>query len=682
MSCSFIVDYATAIAGNVFYYEADASCLGIPGYVNGSDCAAWPASATASFVWSPASGSGFTSACFAPVFTSEAFPNPPHTIVPCNVDNSLLTAAGTASYIFPTSGTTALSTLIWTIGDGPADTATDTATGAFVAVTTYTIASPTVVPTNMTITVNSTTTTIATEYTTVTTITSLATITSGTTVIPGRLQRRQTTCVARGPVGSYASSLDPATLTYTELEYSTTSITTSTIQATSFSTSNITTDNISNSTSFTTIPTTLVLNSTVTVPATITSSTSSSTSSQDMTSDTTSEETTATTTGSVATGTLGPYAISIVAVGTTITEGLTRRSLPTGNPPQKRQATEGWVGLADEDGTVGVVEAESQALQFYVINGELVADVGGVDWYTYTETSIIEDPGYETWVLQASPPETDSISTEWQGVELDALDWVNDAFVGTGMAQMCVGSPLDGGTVNVIDFWYDTTLSPPGGACDLVTASIIAVNPNPPGPSSTTTVTSQTTITSISTITGPPVTTYVCNNGGMCPMSCSYDTANLITTEVCSTASDGLSTCQACLASTPAPIIETDLAWVTSTVDCATPPCQQIVTLLPAPAPNTPCDGDNTVTVYANNGGSGGTAVVAAGAGAADTAAPDAATDAATAAGTTATPTTRSTTRTGTPTASPSIGLAGKVGFQSGSLMALALAAGAFAFLA
>ncbi|KAK6358133.1 hypothetical protein TWF730_007488 [Orbilia blumenaviensis] len=676
MSCSFVVDYASAVSANVFYYPTDSSCLGLPGYVNGSDCASWPvasASPVATFIWSPAGGSATTSTCSAPVFTSEVFPNLARTIVPCNVQNSIFSTAGAASYIFPTSGTTAMSTFTWSIGSGPSATATSDISTPYV-VSTYTVASATTIPTTWTTMINSTSTVITTQITTITTLTQLSTLTAGTTTVMGRLQRRQT-CVAKGPIGSYAVGSDPSALTYTDLVYSTTSSWISTVTPTSYSTLNTTVSNISNTTTTLVSSATATQNTITTVPAATVTETGST--------GTTYGSTTADTTASVATGTLGPYALSIVAFGTTITEGLTRRSLPTASVRRKRQSNEGWVGLADQDGTVGVVSSEANALQFYVINGELVADVGGVDWYTYTENSIIADPGYETWVLQSSPPGTDSIATEWQGVELDSLDWVNDAFIGTGMAQICVGSPLDGGTINVIDFWYDTTLSPPGGACDLVSASIVAVEPTA-GPSSTETVTSQTTVTSISTITGPPVTSYVCNNGGMCPNACTYDT-NLVTTEVCSTASDGLSTCAACLASTPLPIIETDLAWVTSTVECATPPCQ-VVTQLAAPAANTPCNGDNTVTVYANNG-SAGTAVVAAGAAAAadtvaagaDTAATDAATAAATS---TPTPTTKSTTRTGTPTASPSIGLAGKVELRSSSIMALIFAAGAFFFLA
>ncbi|KAF3126437.1 hypothetical protein TWF569_000515 [Orbilia oligospora] len=675
MSCSFTIDYAAAASANVFYYAADSACLGLPGYVNGSDCASWPvasASPTATLIWSASGGTAVTSTCNAPVFTSEAFPNVVHTTVPCNVQNSVLNVAGVASYIYPTAGTTGLGTFVWTVGPGPGSTTTTTAPTPYV-VPGYTVV-PTTIPTTWSTVINSTATVITTQITTVATVTQLSTLTAGTTTIMGRFQKRQAlTCSPRGPAGSYPSGATVSDLVYTDVLHTTTSTSESTIMPTSWSITNTTVTNISNTTSTLVTSTTLTANTITTVPAATVTGTGTTAG----TSETTDADTT---TASVATGTMGPYVISVVAVGTTITEGLTRRSLPTGNVNHKRQDNEGWIGLADEDGTVGVVSSQSDAVHFYVIDGELVADVGGVDWYTFTETSIIEDPGYETWVLQSSPPGAGSISTEWQGFELDALDWVNDAFVGTGMAQMCVASPLSGETVSIINFWYDTTLSPPGGACDLVTAAIVAVEPTP-NPSATETVTSQTTITSISTITGPPVTTYVCNNGGMCPNACTYDT-NLVTTEVCSTASDGLSTCQACLGSTPLPVIQTDLAWVTSTIECATPPCQQIVTQIPVPSP--PCDGDSTVTVWANNGAAG-TAVVAAGAAAANTvAAADAATDTAvsSAATTSATPTTpRSTTRTGAPTASPSIGLAGRIEFRPGSAMALALAV-AFAFLA
>ncbi|KAK6518177.1 hypothetical protein TWF506_005336 [Arthrobotrys conoides] len=675
MSCGFTIDYAAAASANVFYYAADSACLGLPGYVNGSDCASWPAasaSPTASLVWSPSGGVATTSNCNAPLFTSDAFPNVVRTTVPCNVQNSVLNVDGVASYIFPTAGITGMSTFVWTIGAGPGSTTTTTAATPYV-VPGYTVV-PTTIPTTWSTVINSTATVITTQITTVATITQLSTLTAGTTTVMGRFKKRQAlTCSPRGPAGSYATDATVSDLVFTDIIHTTTSTSVSTIAPTTWSITNTTSTDITSTTSTLVTSATFIDNSITTVPAATVTETGT-------TAGTTETTDSDTTTASVATGTMGPYLISIVPVGTTITEGLTRRSLPTGSVKQKRQSSEGWVGLADDDGTVGIVSSQANALQFYVINGELVADNGGVDWYTYTEITIIEDPGYETWVLQASPPGAGSISTEWQGVELDALDWVNDRFTGTGMAQMCVGSPLEGGTINVIDFWYDTTLSPPAGACDLVTASILAVDPSP-NPSATETVTSQTTITSISTITGPPVTTYVCNNGGMCPNACTYDT-NLVTTEVCSTAADGLSTCQACLGSTPLPVIQTDLAWVTSTVECATPPCQQIVTQIPVVAP-TPCDGDSTVTVWGNSG-TAGTAVVAAGAAAANTvaAAVDAASDTDSSAATTsATPTTaKSTTRTTTPTASPSMGLAGRVELRSSSVMALAFA-GAFAFL-
>ncbi|KAK6501399.1 hypothetical protein TWF481_009239 [Arthrobotrys musiformis] len=668
MSCSFAIDYASAVSANVFYYANDTSCLGLPGYVNGSDCASWPvasASPSATLIWSPSSGTGFTSTCNAPVFTSGAA-GVVHTTVPCNVQNSVLTAAGVASYIFPTAGTNA-STFTWSVGPAPGSTTVTTATVPYV-ISAYTVI-PTTVPTTVSTVINSTSIIYTTEITTITTITQLSTLTAGTTTIGGRLARKDISCVPRGPAGTYTAGANVTALIYTDVTYTSTSSLVSSIFPTSWSISNSTIINLTNSTSTTVSNTTLIDVTITTVPAvTITGATAT---------DTTDTIGVDTTSATVATGTSGPYAISIVAVGTTITEGLTRRSLPTGtaSQKQKRQSTEGWVGLADEDGTVGVVASQSDALQFYVINGELVADVGGVDWYTYTETTIIEDPGYETWVLQASAPGTGSISTDWQGVELDALDWVNDAFVGTGMAQMCVGSPLSGGTINVIDFWYDTTLSPPGGSCDLVTASIVAVDPTP-NPSATETVTSQTTITTISTITGPPVTTYVCNNGGMCPNACTYDTVNLLTTELCSTATDGLSTCQPCQVSTPLPVVETDLVWITSTIECATPPCQTTVIQVAA-------TGAGTVTVYGNTAAAAtGTAAVAAAAGTAAAAADAGSDSASSTASSSATSTTsRSSTRTTTPTASPSIALAGKIKLGSGSLMALAFA-GAFAFLA
>ncbi|KAK6543621.1 hypothetical protein TWF694_000363 [Orbilia ellipsospora] len=683
MACQLFWDISfAASAGDIFYYNSDNSCLGVPSYVNGSNCGTWPPASvapSATFLWNPPAGSPVSATCLPPLYTPENYGTTIYSTLPCEVPNSVFTTTGVATYQYATDSTGGMSSIIWTIGPPPASNAT-ISTSMTSVIPSYVLATSTMTLTNTfysTISGSSTATTTLT--TTVTTITSTFTSTTGVVTVPAKrglspLEQRQN-CMAEGAVGSYPRNLNPSGLTRTITLYQGTSTFVTTLNPLAYAASTGAVTSWMNSTE--TVIVSATANATVeTDVASTVTTTSSSSSSFSSTTITTSSSSTTTTSAT----TYGPYYITVSAAGTTYSTTLPKRAAATAAPAvEKRQLiTEGYVGLADSDGTVGIVTDTTDALEFWVINGELLAMVGGSDLYTYTELSIIADPGYETWVLQDSPPASDSIATEWTGLDLDAISWQNDAFGALGLAQMCAGDPLDTQSdTPVINFWYDTSLDPPGGSCVLIDSNVIAVGPQP---SSTTVVTEMVTVTSVSTITGAPSTTYVCNNGGVCPQSCEYDT-NLLTTSVCSTASDGLSTCQACLMSTPAPVIATDLAWVTSTVQgpCASPPCPASVVTQWNNA-GTPCN-DNTVTVWGNNNAGGGGGGVA-----------TAATDVATAAANTyvasdssnnsSTATSKTSTRTGTPTASPSVGLAGKVEVRSGSAMALVFVAGALAIFA
>ncbi|KAF3912776.1 hypothetical protein ABW20_dc0107646 [Dactylellina cionopaga] len=560
------------------------------------------------------------------------------------------------------------SSFTWSVGP-PARSALLSTTNLSMITTTrtsYVLTDLTTISTTLVITTDDTTTIVTTVLTTAATSTSYMTLQSGVTTVfeRGQFVERQVVNTYLGPESSFAGSYITGDFSYTETVYGATETTDIVVTPKSYVTNSTVTTAVETATSVINGTTTVVTVLTTYAPYTITSTTSTPTS-----------------TGGAS---QGPYLFSISAAGTTITQPLSRRSEPTQAPVQKRQDVTGYVGLADNNGTVGVVPDSNNALSFYIVNGELMAMVGANDWYTYTELSIIANPGYETWVLQISPPAADSIATEWTGVELGSADWTNDAFGSLGLAQMCVGTALaENPDVPVIDFWYDASLDPPGGSCALASVVLVDVNP----PISTNIVTESTTVTSISIITGDPITTYVCNNGGSCPQSCSYDTVNLVTTSVCSTAADGLSTCQQCLASTPLPVIETDVAWVTATAACVSPPCAQTVTQWAGGS-------DTTVTVYNNNwsgnggssGGSSGGSDGSNNAGSGDSGAAAAASAntnlASGSSSSSATSTSKSYTRTGTPTASPSVGLAGRVEAQSSSIMALALVAGVFAFFA
>ncbi|EPS38132.1 hypothetical protein H072_8162 [Dactylellina haptotyla CBS 200.50] len=673
MSCSLFYDYsAGANAGDIFYYNTDNSCLGIPSYVNGTDCSAWPLAGNnpnATFIWRPygtATATPITSECLPPLYTSQNYGVPIYTTLPCAVSNSIFTETGIATYKYTTDGSGGMSSIVWTIGPIPSQN-TSTTSASTLQVPSYIFNTSTVVITDTIYsTASGTLVSTTTLITTATTITSTITRVTALTTVAERdiFAERDFDCTAKGPAGEYDRFGNARRLTRTFTFYDGTNTYLTTLAPLSYVASsgtttvysNTTTTEIDSRTAYKTATAGLI--STITAPAT-------------------------------ASATFGPYYVTVSGAGTTYTGPDDKRSLPTDTPKKvkRQELTDGYVGLADSDGTVGIVTDPASAIIFYVINGQLLALIDDTDWYTYTELAIVGDPGYESWVLQASPPATDSISTEWTGFELGSLGWQNDAFGTEGFAQMCAGSSLSTSPdIPVINFWYDESLDPPGGACVLLSAGVVDV---PAIPSSTEIFTEMTTITSISTITGDPITTYVCNNGGVCPQQCTYDT-NLLTTSICSTASNGLSTCQACLMSTPAPVIQTDVEWVTSTIPCANPPCPQVVTQWNNAGGNTPCNGnDNTVTVWGNAGAGG------AGGAAAAPAAPAApATDAGAGAGTantyvatdsgssTSTSTTKSTTRTGTPTANPSVGFGGKVEAQSGSVMALAFVAGAFAFFA
>ncbi|KAF3929947.1 hypothetical protein AA313_de0205274 [Arthrobotrys entomopaga] len=666
MACQLFWDISVAAsAGDIFYYNSDNSCLGVPSYVNGSDCAAWPAASvapSATFLWNPPSGTPASVTCLPPLYTPENYGTTIYNTLPCAVSNSIFTATGVATFRYATDAAGGMSSIVWTIGPPPASNATISTSVPFVTPE-IVLATSTLTLTNTVYsTISGSSTDTTTLTTTVTTITSVLTSTTGVVTVNAKrglspLEQRQN-CMAEGVAGSYPRNLNPASLTRTVTLYQGTSTWVTTINPLAYAaaTGAVTSWMNSSSPTTTTTPSTTSTTTTTPIPDT----------------------------------TLGPYYITVSPAGTTIDNPLRKRAEATAAPAvEKRQIpSDGYVGLADSDGTVGIVTDSSSALEFWVVNGELLAMVGGSDWYTFTELSIVADPGYETWVLQGTQPDPDSIATEWTGLDLDTISWQNDAFGALGIASMCLGDPLptDPDTP-VINFWYDTSLDPPGGSCILLDSDVIAIEPQP---SSTAIVTEMVTVTSVSTITGAPSTTYVCNNGGVCPQSCEYDT-NLLTTSVCSTAPDGLSTCQECLMSTPAPVIETDLAWVTSTIQgpCANPPCPvSVVTQWNNPA-GTPCN-DNTVTVWGNNNAGGG----AAGGGGAAPAAPAATdlagagagaganTDVATDSSSPSTTTSKTSSRTGTPTASPSVGLAGKVEARSGSTMALVLVAGVVAIFA
>ncbi|KAK6341455.1 hypothetical protein TWF696_008529 [Orbilia brochopaga] len=673
MSCSLVLPFLSGPpAGSQFYYNPDDTCLGLSAYVNGTDCADWPEAGLTStvagtFIFEPTAGPAFTSSCGAPLYTTEFAPDPIPSTIPCDVSNSLLVSTGGVGYyIYPTNAAGDLATQSWTIGEYPGDVSA-LSTDATLVATNVVAAGFTTVPTVISTVIDSTTTVITTFITTYSTLVLTATVTSGaTTVTQGPLLKERQGCVLEGPAGFYASDEDGATVIAVNTIWTATSTFESSFTPTAYSSVSSTYTNVINETS-------TFINSVVgaSVATTFVKSTVTVTG-----------EDTTTTTPSVPTGTAGPFVINIAAI-VTISTALEKRAEPTAAPAlAKRQDFQGFVGLADADGTVGAVEDIDDALVFYVIDGELVTSIDGEDWYTYTELSVVTDPGSETWVLQNNVPPADSISTEFSGVELEVLDWSNADFPST-TATLCLGSALASNPdVPVLNWWYDVSQAPPEGECIGLSVGITDVAP---GPSSTTVVTSLTTVTSISTITGDPLTTYVCDNA--CPLACSTNSADIITTTICSTAPNGLSTCQPCLSSTVGPIIETEIAVVTSTVACPSPPCPQY-TIVPPPAPyNPPCD-DDTVTIYAGNGApvapapapdAGAPAPAPAGdAGAAPAPAGDAGAPVAEASTSSSTTTKTSTTKTGTPTASPSLGAAGKLAIESSSFAIWCLAALAF----
>ncbi|KAJ6263072.1 hypothetical protein Dda_1631 [Drechslerella dactyloides] len=675
MSCSLILPWLDGTpAGSQFFYPQDGGCLGVPGYVNGSDCASWPeagqtATADATFIFSPTAGVAVTSACGAPLYTTEFAANPVETTMGCSISNNIFeSTGGVGFYIYPTNAAGDLTTQSWTIGEYPGE-ATATETDGTLIATNIMAAGFTTVPTIISTVIDSTSTYITTFVTTYSTLVLTATVTSGATTVtsPPLMMVERQACALEGPAGFYASDDDAATVLAVTTIWAATSTLESTFTPTAYSTGSSTytsliieTSTFINSVVGASVETEYV-QSTVTVPG---------------------EQTTTT---PIPTGTVGPFVINVAAI-VTITTALERDVQPTaGAALKERQDFEGWVGLADADGTIGAVDSIDDALQFYVIDGELVTSVNGEDWYTYTELSVVTDPGYETWVLQNTAPGAGDISTEFSGVDLQVLDWSNADFPSI-TATLCLGeAAASNPDVPLLNWWYDVSQAPPEGNCIALSVSVTEVAPGP----GSTTVTSLTTVTSISTITGDPITTYVCDN--VCPNACTTEMAmDLITTTVCSTAPNGLSTCQACISSTPAPVIETALEIVTSTIPCPNPPCAP--TVLPPPPPyNPPCNGD-TVTVYGGDGGyaavppavgppapagdAGAAPPADAGAGA-GAAAPPAADAGSTSSSTTKT----STTRTTTPTASPSMGDAGKLDLESASFLALLLI-GAYAFLA
>ncbi|KAF3937780.1 hypothetical protein ABW19_dt0205176 [Dactylella cylindrospora] len=467
-------------------------------------------------------------------------------------------------------------------------------------------------------------------------------------------QEKRTICnYPEGPAGNYANISAYSGAVQTLLAYSTTLSSTAsrTFRTTASTRSSTTTSYVSVTITDTeSVVARSQVNVTVADYVTITTSTEQST----------------TTTSEVPSGTTGPFVLFAT------TQALTKRdAVPTAGPLarlfRKRQDSSGYIGLAASNGTAGVVADVDDALRFYIIDGQLISTANDTDWYTYTELTTVAD-GSEIWVFQEEAPSDDSISTAFVGADGGVLDddngdvdWVNDVFTPEPTALACREDALvSNPDVPLLRWYYDLTLIPTEFIVSSATAS---------------TTTSVTTETATETVTAAPTTTYVCTGGGICPVLCGSDIADLTTSTICTTDTAGSSTCAECLVA-PTVIIETAVTLVTSTIECDSPPCPEVVTQVNI---NTPCDGDETVTVY--QGGTqvtvteGAAATVDSGAGNANvvSAASDTSTD---------TTSTSFSTRTSSPTASPSVGFASRVGVEAGSAIALVIFAAALSLFA